>query len=547
MLQGLTYFLSNAIFMLSLGHSFWFYFEIVLIICVIIYQLYHTRNVYFSIEELKGIFNKSIEIKEGFINKTSLSEKEKTIDKIIFTDEPPDTNYLRISIADTQGKGIIKQICDDINNYLINNYGADVNFANIKDIIDRHIEVKDNEISHSITMPLYLGLSATMIGIILGLLAMPNLSAGDFSEGISALIRGVGFAMFASLVGLFSTSYLSVIKYGEANKTLLKSKNEQISHLQAKLLPAIVDANQTGLQGLKTQIDQFSRDAIKISSDLKETVNKIEEITINQVNIINKIETINVTKVSRTNLELLEKLENNIQSFNQFANYIELMGKISVQLHDFASRTANIDSIVEHIESSLSENSRLMEFLTSHFDKIEKAGNAALRAVDLADSHFAEAIEKVNKEIQKRIEATNQIAVNHESKLFQTYNEIGDKLNLIANEHVAQLKSAFKEAVPKFGELKHLTELPLIREQFTNNQSGKKFIEVVEALNESVKKVQESINQVLISKLSSIEDTLNKTKPDSPKQTGELKKSSKPGMEEKPVSILEAITKLFKK
>jgi hypothetical protein len=301
------------------------------------------------------------------------------------------------------------------------------------------------------------------------------------------------------------------------------------------------------------------------------------EIIVTQKEIIQKIESIGVTRVSKANLELLEKLEKNIQSFNQFANYLELMGRISVQLQDFASRTANIDSITRHIESSLSENKRLIEFLSSHFNKIENAGNAALNAVDVADSHFrdsierlklntestlenlyksitessskfAEAIDNLNTEIQTRTEKINQNAADHESKLSEIYNEIGFKLKTITDEHIGQLNSSFKEAVPRFDELKHLTELPVIREQFTNNHNSRKFIEVVEGLNESVLKVKENINQHnLLSKLSSIEDALKRKKPDQSKQTSEPKESYKPIVEEKPVSIFEAITKLFKK
>lgn len=591
LLQVSTDSLNNASSVISSGHNFWFYFEVVLIICVIIYQFFHSRKVFLSIEELKGIFNSRIVIKNGFIQKVTLRTKEKSIKDIVFNeiynenaeDLNSNNEIVKISIAHTEGKGIIKQICDDINNYLINNYGADVNFANIKDIIDRQIEVKDNEISQSISTPLFLGLAATMIGIIFGLLAMPDLSAGGFSEGISALIKGVRWAMSASLIGLACTAYLSVIKYKNANKTLLKGKNEQISYLQANLLPAIIDANQTGLLGLKTQIEQFSRDAYKISSDLKETASNtslnligIEKITNGQLEIVNKIDKINVAKIPRTNLELFDKLEKNLQSFNQFADYLELMGRISLQLQDFASRTSNIDSITRHIEASLSENKKLIMFLSSHFDKIENIGNAALRAVDIADgsfsaaienlktksndyfeklfdsitktsSKFAENIENLNNEIKTRTQTLNQNAAYHESKISEIFNDIRIKLKTITDEYIGQLNSSFKEAVPKFDELKHLTELPAIREQFTNNLNSRKFIEVVEEINESVLKVKENFNQNnLLSKLSSIEDVLKRKKSNPPKPHNESKESLRP-MEETPVSIFEAITKLFKK
>lgn len=592
MLQVPTDSLNYATSVISTGHNFWFYFEVVLLICVIIYQFIHSRKVFLSIEELKGIFNNRIIIKNGFIEKTNLRKKDKSLEDIVFIEEGDenaddlfsDQKIVKISIAETTGKGIIKRICDDINNYLLNNYGATVNFSMIKDIVDREVDIKDEEISHSITTPLYLGLAATMIGIIFGLFSMPELNGDHFSKGIDALINGVKLAMFGSLSGLACTTILSSFFYKNAKKQVLSEKNKQISYLQAMLLPELLKAEESGISGLKASIDRFARDTTGMATILYNTTLKTEsnlkiqnEIIVTQKEIIQKIESIGVTRVSKANLELLEKLEKNIQSFNQFANYLELMGRISVQLQDFASRTANIDSITRHIESSLSENKRLIEFLSSHFNKIENAGNAALNAVDVADSHFrdsierlklntestlenlyksitessskfAEAIDNLNTEIQTRTEKINQNAADHESKLSEIYNEIGFKLKTITDEHIGQLNSSFKEAVPRFDELKHLTELPVIREQFTNNHNSRKFIDVVEGLNESVLKVKENIDQhSLLSKLSSIEDALKRKKPDQPKQTSEPKEPSKPRMEEKPVSIFEAITKLFKK
>lgn len=592
MLQVSTDSINNATSVISSGHNFWFYFEVVLIICVIIYQFIHSRKVFLSIEELKGIFNNRIVIKNGFIEKANLRKKEKSLQDIVFIEEDnenaddlfSDQKIVKISIAETTGKGTIKRICDDINNYLLNNYGATVNFSMIKDIVDREVDIKDEEISHSIPTPLYLGLAATMIGIIFGLFSMPELNGGHFSKGIDALINGVKLAMFGSLSGLACTTVLSSFFHKNAKKQVLSEKNKQISYLQAMLLPELLKAEESGISGLKASIDRFARDTTGMATILYNTTLKTEsnlkiqnEIIVTQKEIIQKIDSIGVTRVSKANLELLEKLEKNIQSFNQFANYLELMGRISVQLQDFASRTVNIDSITRHIESSLLENKKLIEFLSSHFNKIENAGNAALNAVNVADSHFREAIERLklntestlenlyksitessskfaeaidnlNTEIQTRTEKINQNAADHESKLSEIYNDIGNKLKTIADEHIGQLNTSFKEAVPMFDELKHLTELPVIREQFTNNPNSRKFIEVVEGINETVLKVKENINQHnLLSKLSSIEEALKRKKPDPLKPPIGFKDPPKPIEKEKPISIFEAIYKLFKK
>ena len=164
-------------------YGFWFTIEIVLIVGVIIYQFYISRKVYKNISQFKDIFRYRLNVVSGFIERSDLNKKEKAVEDIVFTETeknntPVDlfsySERISISITDTSGSGIIQRIREDINLYLLNNYGAAVNFSIIKDIIDREVDIKDEEISNSIPTPLYLGLAATMIGIIFGLFAMPG-------------------------------------------------------------------------------------------------------------------------------------------------------------------------------------------------------------------------------------------------------------------------------------------------------------------------------------------------------------------------------------
>ena len=78
-------------------------------------------------------------------------------------------------------------------------------------MIDREIDVKDEEITLAIPIPLYFGLAATMLGIIFGLWAMPDINGDNFSTAINTLINGVKWAMGASLTGLACTIIITLI------------------------------------------------------------------------------------------------------------------------------------------------------------------------------------------------------------------------------------------------------------------------------------------------------------------------------------------------
>jgi hypothetical protein len=531
----------NVVQALDQGYSVWYIVEVVLIVSVIIYQFHISRKILKNIRQLKEIFRDRLNVISGYIEKGDLNKKEKSIDDIVFTgpekasgqsDLFSQRDSVKISITKTLGSGIIQRIRDDINTYLLNNYGAAVNFSIIRDIIDREVDIKDEEISNSIPTPLYFGLAATMIGIIFGLYSMPEANGQHFTEGTDALINGVKLAMLGSLSGLACTTILSSFFYKNAKKKISGDKNAQISYLQATLLPELIKAEDTGVSGLKASLDRFARVATDISDNVLTAAKKTGENILLQQEVIDKVSNLDVLKISKTNLELFNRLENNMAAFSKFSEYVSLMSRISENLKDFASRTVNIDKIVYQIDSALRENNRLSVFLSSHFEKIETTGTAALKAVDLSDSYFREAIEKLREETDKtlnqafrsvnesaahfsgameklkeeidsRIARLNQEAEGNESKLMEIYNEIGNKLTSVTSLHISQLQAAYSGALPQFEQLNNLQILPRLQEQVSEgvsrlqndaNNNNVRLIEAINQLNNSLAGVSENIS-----------------------------------------------------
>jgi hypothetical protein len=521
----------------------WFIAEIILITGVILWQLFLSGQIFFKIKQLKGIFRYPLKVRSGYIEKKNLNRKEKTIDDIVFvndeeTETVPSRQYgddsVKIAITEAFGSKTVLRIRDYINTYLLNNYGAAVNFSIIKDFIDREVDVKDEEISNSLPTPLYLGLASTMIGIICGLFAMPALDGGRFSEGIGALINGVKLAMLGSLSGLICTTVLTSFLYKKARKSLLEDKNKQISHLQAKLLPELIKAEDTGVSGLKASLDRFARVATGISENILKAADQTGNNILLQQDVIRQVGDLDILKISEANLDLFKRLEDNMTAFGKFSEYISLMSQISDNLKEFATRTRNIDSIVNNI--SLQNNTRLSQFLTSHFEKIEAAGLNALKAVDLANLSFNEAIEKLEQEItnretilnnaatdadshakeavstlheavNNRIALMNKNEADFETKLSGIYLDISKKFEEIGAKYVQEFESAYADAIPRFKQLDQLERLPGIQDTISASAEGmNNLIMAVNNLNNTLS------NNAVLKKLDSIEDQLRKRK-----------------------------------
>ena len=552
------------------GNDTWYYVEIVIIILIITMQFLTFINVRRRINELRHIFDYKFTMKYGFIEKSKLGKIEDFSKEIKYVNEKEEKSLserkgddiTKLTLVETEGKNeIITKIKNHINIYLINNYGAVVNFSIIKDIIDREVEVKDEEITQSITTPIYLGLAATMTGIILGLFSMPPLAGKGFLIGTNALINGVKIAMISSLSGLFFTTLLSSRFYKNAKSKVLKEKSDQLSYLQAKLLPELIRAEDTGVSGLKASLDKFARVGTKIFDEVLIAANQTGKNLALQQEVMDKVENMEILKVSKWNLELFEKLDVNMNAINKFSTYLSNMEKISSSLLEFAKRTSNIDRIAKEIGTTLKDSNQLTQFLSAHFDEIKNAGDAALKSVGLAESHFEDAIVSLKTRTDEMINQLYKSAGNNESKLEDIYKEINANLNNITSEYINSFSEAYSNSIPRFEQLDNLGLLPEIKEGFLlkatdfQNESDlktKKLIEKVTELSTTLKSLQNILNnQAILSKLDSIDGKLkrksNKNTIHNNPPTNTNGKTDNEKLENNSLHIGTVIKELFKK
>lgn len=440
------------------------------------------------------------------------AKKEATILKSIFDhpltlleDDEDDESEFRMITSDSLNEINIR-IRNSINNYLINNRGASINYSIIKDIIDREVDAKDEEVNQSIPIPLYLGLAATIIGIIFGLFAMPSLAenatgGGSDLAGIDLLINGVKVAMFASLSGLVWTIILTSFIYNRASKKILQDKNKQLNYLQENLLPEIIKNEDVGVVGLKNSINKFSRQANSIIENINSAVKHSESNIIAQQDTLDRIEKLNITKVSKVNLELFDKLDKSVGALENFTQFISELSVISDKLYEFSNNTQDVQEIASSIKVNLHESKELTSFLTKHLNKMEEMGDVAMYSFDLSEKKFKDAVDNLIDSTSKNVESVKSASDNFEASIGKTFNELSVQLEKVSTEYIDRLTETYSVNQPEFDNLKHLKELESIKAQISqalnSNGTGESPISVmsvVEKLND-VTKLLESVEK----------------------------------------------------
>lgn len=456
------------------------YFEWAVIAIIILIQIRAFVVTYNLITNLKGTFLPSLNTQEYLIDQIYINSEDaiKYIEEYDVNENPEiPSDHLLVTLLDADSDNkIALNIHDSINSYLLSNYGAPVNFSIIKDMIDREIDVRDDEISNLIPTPLYLGLAATMFGIIIGLLAMPEFDNESFSASqINPVIDGVKYAMIASLSGLLWTTLLSSSVYKSAKRKVLDDKNKQLSYLQAKLLPALIKSEETGIVGFKHSLDNFSKVATVISDNIRKAAHQTSESIDKQLETIEKVENLKMHRVTKANLELFEKLESNIEIVTAFRKNIKNIDTISERLESFSQRTKSIDDLAQTIKINIEDSNdqlnlskQLTEFLTEHFKKLDEHGDKIKEAVSFNELYLERAIESLRGRLGELFTSFQEDASQHQISLNKGYSTISDSIKEISLNQIEEYRKLYENAPPQFKELEKLDYL--LKLDTLNNQ-----------------------------------------------------------------------------
>lgn len=451
-------------------------FETLIVLCIIAFQFFISYNIYLKVKKFSNIFSRVLTIVNGYVDKPNFKKNRDNLEEYLVFDDIESNESLELItdknviiipcvVSASNDNEITQRIIRVLNSYLINNFGAIVNFSIIKDILEREVDLEDTEISNSMSTPLYLGLAATMFGVIMGLFAMPDISeAEEVMKGVGPLINGVKIAMFASLTGLLCTTFLSSFIYKLARTKVNRGLNSQISYFQNKLLPVLIKAEDTGVSGLKSSLDKFGRETTKILEDLHGAVDKTSRTLTSQLQVISKVENLNFTKVSKVNLELFDRLESNMSALNSFSQYLNQMDKVAGNLYGFSERTNDFKKIGDAVNENLKDSKLLTQFLTSHLQAIQSSGSSALNAFNLVDSKFADAISKLSLEVDNRMLKLNEKASVLDSSLIQTFDKVGEDIQKVSEKHLQDLSKSYSESMPEFKNLEILQTLPGLKE-----------------------------------------------------------------------------------
>ncbi|WP_299989371.1 MotA/TolQ/ExbB proton channel family protein [uncultured Pontibacter sp.] len=421
---------------------------------------------------------------------------EEYLDEDLDTDEPDsfykeedfdNEEFIELSIieSDSQNSKVFENVLNSINTYLIRNKGAASDFNLIKDIVERNVDAYDEKINLSVSVPLYLGLAGTMLGIVIGLFNMSDLSGAlsgtsaneQLGEGIDILLGGVKIAMIASFVGLLLTIINSAFVYKGAKSKVEAKKNDFYTFVQTELLPVINQSFAGTMESLQRNLFKFNSEFSGNLTKLTGLFHSNFEYLELQDRMIQNLEKIDIAKVAKYNVNVLKELKESTQQFVKFNTYLNQVNsmidsskQLTSKLNDAIDRTEDFHVIANSLGSKFDQSQQLLDFLSSHFKDLQDRSHLIQTTVADVDNVMTEAVGQLKEHTQAKISSFKEITIREEEVM-------GDMLSQIREHNEAKMKAMMAITAK---------EEELMIQAFSENKTNLNKLSYLESVNKNL-------------------------------------------------------------
>ncbi|MBQ0062005.1 MAG: hypothetical protein KBT15_09560 [Bacteroidales bacterium] len=338
-----------------------------------------------------------------------------------------------------RGNKIFGDIKDAINGYLGGTQGTEVDFQLLKDSVDRHCDMIEDEINSQMPLPLYFGLAGTMIGAIIGLFALVfggsilELMAGTSgtveigaASNINDLLWGVAIAMVASAIGIVLTSWNTIYF---KNKKLLEEtgKNKFLAWMQSKVLPAVPSNVSQQMKALVRQLSTFNRNFKSNTDAINLSLSQAKDVYQSQANVIERYSAIDLEGMANGISIIIGRLRNGTESLDRFTQYINLVHEYYDEMQVFAERLNQETERIGILQD-------IQRFFQSH---------KAVIAEETAEAH---------KNIQQSIEAVRDSTQQQVIETYAALTEQSQRLRSAVDENNEQFRTLCQDMRNKFQE-----------------------------------------------------------------------------------------------
>lgn len=412
-------------------------------------------------EPTDEIGNKILKVQDLIIDSVTKKYLEELNDNESKSGKLRNIKLITFAKAKTQTSKQFRDIIISTNNYLKNNLDTTAEFNILRDIAERISESEENKIGSTVSLPLYIGLMGTFVGVIFGILNIVLSSDGVGSSiitenSIQAFLSGVFIAMLGSLVGLLLTTVNNSYYFKEAKSYRDTNKNLYLNFLQVELLPTLENTLGKNLREFKENLVSFNKEFSVNINDFKGTIPTITDNLKRQTEFIQKFQEIDIPRLATANVKIFDKLNKSAELFKGFNEY-----------------AISINNNVMKSDKILTKLTSLLDRMADFENNIKNIGTL----VSQSDENYA----KVGEYIVEKLSA-----LKNRYQLIQEFvDKSEDEVKVISNESIDRIKALSQNLEQQFDNAFNFTTV--------DNPFSK--LELLESVNKTLLIISEKLNQ----------------------------------------------------
>ncbi len=486
-----------------------------IVIAVVVLQFISFFKTKQKITELGSLFENvdSLFLKKTSINskvlqsKSSLKNFLSNIPESHSTSEEKndDEDYTDLSLLavpiDKPVKKNFEVIINRTNEYLCKNTGTSADLSILEDICDNQMDTLDDEIHNSLNVPLYLGLAGTFIGIITGVrgINFEQIFATNNFTGLQHLLYGVGFAMFASFLGLLLSVWNSAISYKATIVKSNKEKEEYIDFLRRELIPLLSNSMASSLNSLKGVlghfVDKFGKnlDAYADSAELLNDNLEKQHLVLAEINKLSLTQTAN--KIAETFIRLKESSDSlNIfhtyqkQLNSTISNVSGIINQMQTIMDNFKEFSVGLSVVISNQNKTTELQREFQEAIAIHFPTGSEAREIWRKEFDLLQSEGKQVSEKLSEQLTASTEYIQNFVMSNK-EFFETF----DKLKEVINTMIQYTKVQADCYKDMKGEILNLRK-DYKDVQIENIDLNKSILQAINTMTEAIKDLKKECN-----------------------------------------------------
>jgi hypothetical protein len=313
-----------------------------------------------------------------------------------------------------------KSILDGTNRYLEKNAGTPADFRILQDIAERVSDSAVLSASSNATLPLYIGLMGTFVGVIVGLVSIALESSSSLSDSdLKRFVGGVLVAMIGSLCGLV-LSMVGRVKYLHPAQTQNDLyKQAYFALLQTELLPVVGHDVSSALHSLERNLRRFNKDFRSNLEIFGKTMGSVSGTLRQQKDLIEAIRSVNLNGIIAANADMMtrsqiisEALRGFVEAMKSLQTSLVTSGELTDRFNSLLNRFGvfenNVNLLGDKLAVDHTVTMRTVQLIKEQLDALKSRHLVITEYVDIQDAEVKDYIALQRKKLMDLSQRASQ-------------------------------------------------------------------------------------------------------------------------------------------